>query len=579
MIKKNIKQKRKQNKTNSIFKFLKPFRNSIILVVILSLVLNLLTLTLPRIASRGIDDLILSRFNSTDFTITFGGVVLLILILGVMLSILGNVVSEQIAASLRKQIIDSISQQSFGYVSKVSVSKILTNINSDVESVKNLISQGVVVLFASIVLLIGSAISLLSMNWQLAVPVLLIIPALLISFTFIFRKLGHLFRKSQENIDGLNRVINESITGSALIRVLNSVSEEDKKFDELNKNSKEVNLKIVYGFALLVPIISLLYGLAGVAVLWFGGNEVINGNLSIGDYQAFFSYIGTFITPVLTIGFLGTVFGRAFASYKRILEILEAEIESSSGEKNIEVSGDIKFENVSLKYGERYILKDICFHIKKGTRNAIVGPTASGKTQLIYLIAGLIQPTEGVIKFNGFDIKDLDIQSIQNQIGIVFQDSIIFNASFKENIIFDNQISDASLQKAISTAELTDLIEILPQGINTIISERGTNLSGGQKQRITLARALVREPKILLLDDFTARVDINTEKRILENIQKNYSSTTLISISQKIKPIEDFDQVILIMEGEILATGKHSYLMQNSIEYRQIYNSQQSANI
>lgn len=579
MNKKNIKQKSKPNNSNTIFKFLKPFRNSIILVVILSLALNLLTLTLPRIASRGIDDLIFSRFNSTDFTIVFGGVILLILILGVILSILGNIVSEQIAASLRKQIINSISHQSFGFVSKVSVSRILTSINSDVEAVKNLISQGIVVLFASIVLLFGSAISLLSINWQLAVPVLLIIPALLISFTFIFGKLGKLFTKSQENIDGLNRVINESIVGSALVRVLNSVSEEDKKFDEFNLKSKDITLKIVYGFAFLVPIISLLSGLAGVAVLWFGGNAIIDGSLSIGDYQAFFSYIGTFITPVLTIGFLGTVFGRAFASYKRILEISEAKVEKYSGEKNIEVSGDIKFENVTLQYGERLVLKDVSFHIQQGTRNAIVGPTASGKTQLIYLIAGLMQPTEGVIKFNNFDIKDLDIEAIQNQMGIVFQDSIIFNASFKENIIFDNQISDESLQKAISTAELHDLLETLPQGINTIISERGTSLSGGQKQRLTLARALVQEPKVLLLDDFTARVDINTEKRILENIQKNYSNTTLISVTQKIKPVEDFDQVILIMEGEILATGKHSYLIENSVEYRQIYNSQQSANI
>lgn len=579
MRKKNSEQKNKSNNSNTIFKFLKPFRNSIIVVIILSLSLNLLTLTLPRIAARGIDDLILSRFNATDFTIVFGGVIALILLLGVILSVLGNIVSEQIAASLRKQVVDSISHQSFSFVSKVSASRILTSINSDVEAVKNLISQGIVVLFASIVLLFGSAISLLSINWQLALPVLLTIPALLISFTFIFGKLGKLFTQSQENIDVLNRVINESIVGSALVRVLNSVSEEDKKFDEFNLKSKDITLKIVYGFALLVPIISLLSGLAGVAVLWFGGNSIIDGNLSIGDYQAFFSYIGTFITPVLTIGFLGTVFGRAFASYKRILEITEAKVEKYSGDKILEISGDIKFENVTLQYGERLVLKDVNFHIQQGTRNAIVGPTASGKTQLIYVIAGLMQPTQGSIKFDNNDIKDLDIELIQSKIGIVFQDSIIFNTTFKENIIFDNDISESSLQKAIDTAELHDLIEALPQGIDTIITERGTSLSGGQKQRLTLARALVLEPKLLLLDDFTARVDINTEKRILENIQKNYSNTTLISVTQKIKPIEDFDQVILIMEGEILATGKHADLIESSVEYRQIYNSQQTANI
>jgi ATP-binding cassette subfamily B protein len=395
----------------------------------------------------------------------------------------------------------------------------------------------------------------------------------------IFGKIGKLFNKSQENIDGLNKVINESIVGSGLVRVLNSVQYEDDKFDEFNLKSKDITLKIVYGFAFLVPVIGLLSGLGGVAVIWFGGNAIIDRTLSIGDFQAFFAYIGTFITPVLTIGFLGAVFGRAFASYKRILEITQAKIEKHNGTIKKEIKGDIEFKNVNLDYDQRKILREVNFKIKSGTRTALLGPTASGKTQLFYLLASLNDATSGDITIDGINLKELDIEVIQNQIGLVFQDSIIFNASFRENISFNQNTSEELLQKAINTAELHDLIESLDKGLDTMISERGTTLSGGQKQRLTLARALALDPKILLLDDFTARVDITTEKRILENIQKNYVNTTLISITQKIQPVEDFDQIILIMEGEVVSTGKHKELLESSVEYQQIYKSQQTTNI
>lgn len=566
-------------KKNTVFTFLKPFTKSIIVVVILSLILNVLTLTLPKISGAGIDNLLRGTFDSSEFTVIFGSIITIILIVSVILNILSNITSEQIAASLREAIISSISQQSYRFVSKLTPARILTGINSDVEAVKNLISQGIVVLFSSFVLLFGSAISLLTINWQLAIPVLLIIPALIVSFTLIFGKIGKLFNKSQENIDGLNKVINESIVGSGLVRVLNSVQYEDDKFDEFNLKSKDITLKIVYGFAFLVPVIGLLSGLGGVAVIWFGGNAIIDRTLSIGDFQAFFAYIGTFITPVLTIGFLGAVFGRAFASYKRILEITQAKIEKHNGTIKKEIKGDIEFKNVNLDYDQRKILREVNFKIKSGTRTALLGPTASGKTQLFYLLAGLNDATSGDITIDGINLKELDIEVIQNQIGLVFQDSIIFNASFRENISFNQNTSEELLQKAINTAELHDLIESLDKGLDTMISERGTTLSGGQKQRLTLARALALDPKILLLDDFTARVDITTEKRILENIQKNYVNTTLISITQKIQPVEDFDQIILIMEGEVVSTGKHKELLESSVEYQQIYKSQQTTNI
>jgi ATP-binding cassette subfamily B protein len=218
----------------------------------------------------------------------------------------------------------------------------------------------------------------------------------------------------------------------------------------------------------------------------------------------------------------------------------------------------------------------VCLDIGTGTKTAILGPTAAGKTQLLYLLIGLINPKSGTVEYDGKNINSYDRESLHKQVGFVFQDSIIFNMSLRENIAFNTEVSEENLKKAIDTAELGDFIASLPDGLNTIVSERGASLSGGQKQRVMLARALALNPKILLLDDFTARVDANTEKKILENVEKNYPGLTLISVTQKVASVEHYDQIVLLMEGEVVATGVHTRLLRTSPEYAQIYSSQQS---
>ena len=224
------------------------------------------------------------------------------------------------------------------------------------------------------------------------------------------------------------------------------------------------------------------------------------------------------------------------------------------------------------------MLKDISFNIKAGEKTAIIGPTAAGKTQLLYLLTGLLIPSSGQINFDGKDIAKYDKENLHAQVGFVFQDSAMFNLSLRENIAFSNTVKDSYLKRAIETAELSEYIEALPEKLDTIVSERGTSLSGGQKQRIMLARALALNPKVLLLDDFTARVDANTEQKILNNIAKNYPDLTLISVTQKISSIEHYDQIILLMDGELLAKGTHKELMHSSPEYVQIFLSQRSTN-
>jgi ATP-binding cassette subfamily B protein len=233
-------------------------------------------------------------------------------------------------------------------------------------------------------------------------------------------------------------------------------------------------------------------------------------------------------------------------------------------------------DNVSVFYGENPALKNISFRVDAGTRTAIIGPTAAGKTQILYLLTTLIKPNEGAIFYDDVNITEYNRDTLLKQIGLVFQDSIIFNMTLRENIAFNSEVTERDLQKAIETAELNDFIHTLPQGLDTIVSERGSSLSGGQKQRIMLARALAINPKVLLLDDFTARVDALTEEKISSNVKENYPDITLISVTQKIDPVKDYDQILVIMEGELIASGKHDFLMQHSPEYVQIYHSQKS---
>ncbi len=557
---------------------MKNYKLLIFTVVTLSLIVNGLGLLLPQITSKAIDSLQDQTYNKDDYLLLFGGVSTVILILGLIQSVIGNITSEKIAQELRRQVIEKISRQSFTYINSVSTSKLLTNLTADTDAVKQFINQGLVIAFAAVVQLIGSIILLLSINWRLAIPVLLTIPILLFAFGAIFSAIEKYFKKGQEVIDKLNRVINESIVGSPLIRVLNAKKFEQDKFIEVNNEAKFIGTKIVTGFASLIPVISVVVSLAFLIVLGYGGVQIIDGTLTTGEFSAFFTYIYIFINPIFILGFLASTIGRAFTTYQRLMEVIEAPEPEVSGTLKKDIKGNIKLKKVTLDLANKRILDNINFEIKDKSRVGIIGPTAAGKTQIFYLITGLINPNEGEILIDGNKISEFDANNLYSQMGMVFQDSIIFNTTIRENIAFRGDISEEQLWRAIETAELKDFVESLPEKLETIVSERGVSLSGGQKQRLTLARALALNPKILLLDDFTARVDINTEKKIFDNLKKNYPEITVVAITQKINSIKDFDNIILVMEGELIATGKHEELLRQSLEYNQIYNSQKAVN-
>jgi ATP-binding cassette, subfamily B, bacterial len=572
--KKNNKENKKIN--YQLFRLLKPYKMLVVLLIVFALLGNAANLIIPKIISRGIDTYMEGSYVLTNVLWEFLLVAAAIFIFSLLQMLVQTYASEKVGLDLRKKLSDKISRQSFAFIQEANPSKLLTNLTSDMDSVKMFVSQAVTSIVSSVFMILGTSVLLLIINWKLAIPVLFMIPLIGISFMVILQKVKPLFKKGREVIDWLNKVINESILGSAIIRVLNAQHHEYRKFLAASAEARDVGIGIVTLFATLIPLITLLANLATLVILALGGYQVISGDLSLGDFAAFNSYVALLIFPIIVIGFMSNMIAQASASYERIYQVMDAPETADTGKIDKPLQGHIHFNNVTVKYDGKPALKSVSFSIEPGTRTAIIGPTAAGKSQLLYLLTGLVKPDEGSVEFDGENIDRYNKEYFHNQIGFVFQDSVLFNLSLRENIAFSDTVTDESLQKAIDTAGLKEFMDSLPDRLNTIVSERGTSLSGGQKQRIMLARALALNPKILLLDDFTSRVDPQTEKRILQNVRQNYPGITLVSVTQKISPVKDFDMIVLLMEGELIATGTHKTLRATCPEYIQIYESQKS---
>ncbi|HTB26255.1 MAG TPA: ABC transporter ATP-binding protein [Puia sp.] len=575
MGKKEIKTGKPIQKGPGMSSLLKPYRGMIFLLIFLALLSNGINLILPRIIASGIDAYP-SHYDLKKILIEFLVAAFIIFIFTYLQSIIQTNTAERVARDLRSKLSSKISIQSYAFIEKTNPSKLLTNLTADVDSVKLFISQAIVTIASSLIIIIGACFMLFSINWRLAFAVITIIPIIGGAFYMVTKRVRPIFMKGREIIDRLNKVINESILGSALIRVINSQQPEYEKFLQANDQAKSLGLSILRLFAWLIPIIVLTANFAGITILALGGHFVINNTMTVGDFAAFNSYLSLLIFPIILIGFMSNVIAQSSASYQRLHLVLNLPDAEDQGTIKEPLLGNVSLHDVSVVYGQKPVLKHIGFSVDAGSTLAIIGPTAAGKSQLLYLLTGLIKPNEGTVFFDDKNIDDYNKENFYSHVGFVFQDSIIFNMSIRENIAFSDKVTDESLAKAIETAELKDYIDSLPEKLNTVVSERGTSLSGGQKQRIMLARALAINPRILLLDDFTARVDTQTEIKILQNVRRNYPGITLISVTQRIATAGQFDQVIVLMEGEIVASGTHNVLMNTSTEYVQIYQSQQS---
>ncbi len=559
-----------------MFSLIKTYRSVVGALIVLALGQSVLSLILPKVISRAINDFVGGTYISSTVVVEFGLLALGTLIFGAVLVFIQTRVGERVAKDLRNKLAESVSKQNFLFVQNKSSAVLLTNFSSDIDAVKQFVSMAIPTVLSSVFIIFGAAAFLLSIHFRLGLAVLTIVPLIGVTMTLLFSRIRPMFLNAQKVIDRLNAVINESILGAALIRVLNAQALEYERFVVANSDAKDNGMKILRMFAGLIPIITLIANSTTIIMVLLGGHYIINGSLNVGDFAAFMNYVVILIFPIFMLGFMSNMMARASASYARLAEILNAPEPVQGAEPARDFKGLVEVKDVTLTYESKSVLKDVSFVIKPGTKTAIIGPTAAGKTQLIYLLAGLTLPTAGSINYDSISIHDYNQADLRQHLGIVFQDSALFNLSLRQNIAFGRVLSDADLNLAIETAELADFIKSLPEGLETLVSERGTSLSGGQKQRVMLARALAQRPKVLYLDDFTARVDVQTEKKILANLVKNYPDLTLVSVTQKVAAAEAYEQIIVLMEGEVLITGTHQELLHKSPEYAQIVDSQRS---
>ena len=560
----------------SLWPLLAPYKGQMFLMVVLTAAGNALNLAVPKVAADAIDAFTTGHLHLDASLSLLAALALGTFVFGNLQNVVQTVASERVARDLRTKLAGVVSQQTYSAVETMTPAKLLTNFTSDVDAIKGFVAQAAPTLISSVFIIIAASALLLWLNWKLALPVLAVLPLIAATFVVIMGRVGKLFGQIQGMVDVMNRVLTESIVGAPLIRLVNTEARETERFTGAAESSRAIGMKILSQFASMIPLITFFINIAVLIILSLGGHFVITGGMTVGQLSAFLSYLTILVFPIIIIGFTSMSISQARASYMRIGGVLNAPPPPARGETAQALTGALQVRDLVMAYGERQVLKGVSFDIAPRSRTAIVGPTAAGKSQLLYAMTGLLAPTSGQVLYDGRPIDDYTRESLYSQIAFVFQDSQLFNLTLRENIAFNAKVDEAQLNKAIETAELHTFVNGLPKGLDTVAAERGLSLSGGQKQRIMLARALALNPKVLFLDDFTARVDVTTEARILANVRKNYPDLTLISITQKIAPVEDFDQIILLMEGEVLAIGTHDQLAHSSPEYGQILRSQRS---
>ncbi|BAY22043.1 ABC transporter-related protein [Calothrix sp. NIES-2100] len=490
--------------------------------------------------------------------------------------------SQGVAYDLRNKIFSKIQNLSFSYHDRSQTSQLLTRVTSDIEQIRTFIGTSLIQVIGAVVTLVSVAVIILLMNWRLALITLTVVPmAGWLMAQFITRN-ERLFRQVQEQLSGLNAVLQENLLGIRVVKAFVRESAERSRYTRLNDALVKANMKTIDAIHNTFPFIFLLSNLVTLAVFAYGGAQVIDNRFSIGELVAFNSYLVLILQPILLIGFAAPAIASAAASAQRVYEVVDAKVEIRDRPQAIEFNscaGRITFENVSFRYpgATTEALKNVSFETKPNELIAVLGMTGSGKSTVMNLIPRFYDVTNGAIRIDGRDVRDFTLKSLRSHIGIVFQETTLFSGTIRENISYAKP--HATLEEVIAvakTAQMHDFIASLPDSYETIVGERGIGLSGGQKQRIAIARTLLTDYSILILDDSTSAVDAKTAAQIqaeLDNFMRQKACVTFV-VAQRITTVKNADRILLIDKGRLVAQGTHEELMQTSPLYGAILESQ-----
>ncbi len=580
--------------------FLKPYQRQSILAIVLFVGVVAADLSIPRLTQRVIDDGIAMGDMSVILTtsLIMIGASILSALFSIGNTVLAVRVGQGMGADLRSAIVRKVQTFSFGNLDRIQTGQLLVRTTSDVNQVQMIVLISLRMLIRAPLWMVGSVAMLLLTSPQLASLMLVLVPVLLGLVWLFATRARPLFLAIQKKLDKLNQVLQENLAGVRVVKAFVRVEYENVRFDQANTALMAQNIKVMQLLAILIPTVMLVLNLGLVGAVWFGGNLVIVGDLTTGELIAFTNYLLTAVFPLLILGMMIGPVSAADASAERIWEILDsvAEVQDRPGARALTgVKGRVAFEDVTFSYNssndfsrsdgaratkvattsDEPVLQNVNLVAEPGQTVAILGTTGSGKSSLVHLIPRFYDVTAGRVTLDGVDVRDIPLDALRAHVGLALQEAVLFSGPIRDNIRYGRpDASDEEVVAAAQAAQAHDFITSLPDGYDTEVGQRGVNLSGGQKQRIAIARALLVQPRVLILDDSTSAVDVETEAKIQAALEELMADRTSFVIAQRISTVLDADKIIVLDRGQIAATGTHAELMASSPIYQEIYASQ-----
>ncbi|SCG83096.1 ABC transporter related [Proteiniborus sp. DW1] len=571
------------------FKTLKDFfikhKWKYILGVMWLLIVDIAQLLVPqifRIVTDSLESGTLTRQNLVKYSAYIIATGLVIGIGRYFWRIYINNTSRQLEYYIRNKLFGHLQSLSTNYFNNHKTGDLMAHATNDINAVRMALGPGIVMLTDAIFITISAIYAMIG-TANLKLTLISLIPLPFLAFLVLkFGKMIHgKFKDVQEAFSSLTDKVQENFAG---VRVIKSFVQEEKeidKFTDANEYNFKMNINLIKVWGLFSPLIQFISALSFLILIWYGGMSVINGEISLGDFIAVNSYLGLLVWPIMAIGWVINIFQRGIASMERLNAIFDEKpeiVDSKNSKALSEIKGDIEFNNVSFKYpgSNNYALKNINIRVAQGNTLAIIGRTGSGKTTLVNLLVRLFDINEGSIYVDGINIKDITLKSLRENIGYVPQESFLFSTTIRDNIgfAFEDEVREEKIIEAAKLSELYSNVIEFPQKFDTILGERGVTLSGGQKQRTSIARAIIKSPGILILDDSLSAVDTQTEEKILENLNEIMKSRTTIIISHRISTIKNADEIIVLDDGKIVQRGTHDELVKNAGIYKDIYEKQ-----
>lgn len=571
------------NSKKFVLDFVKRHKAKYIFGIIFVLVVDVLQMVLPRIIGQITDDM-QNRTINKAMLLSYAGLILLVALLTMTFRYLYRIyiigTEKKLEYELRKKLFDHMLTLSSKYYNTHKTGDLMAHATNDINAVRMAAGMGVLLLVDTVFLTISVIIIMLAtIDIRLTLIALSPLPLIAI-FSMVFGKFIHKrFTQVQEAFSGLTERVQESLSGIRVVKAFVQERPVLEQFNAASQKSLEKNMRLARLWGIMFPLGQMVATLSYIIAFSYGGIQVINGHISLGEFIAFNTYLGLLIWPMMSFGWIMNIVQRGSASLDRINVILTAipDIKDNDPLPIGSIEGHIEFENVSFSYNKKQepVLKDININLEPGRTLAIIGETGSGKTSLVNLILRLYDISGGKLKIDGSPIDRIPLSTLRTSIGYVPQDSFLFSTSIRENIAFGvEKASIKEIEEAAKTAQIYDNIMDLPDGFDTIVGERGVTLSGGQKQRVSIARALIKDPKILILDDSLSAVDTDTEERILQGLKVIMKDRTSIIIAHRISSIKHADEIIVLDNGQIVERGRHDRLIDLKGHYYSLYHKQ-----